>query len=177
MLGTITGEIRRLEALTGRYLHLSRPRTPQISTVDPEHMIAELLHTERPALDQAGIAIDFNASTEGPARLDADAVSRAVRNLVRNASEAGATELDLRLLCSKTRLTLTVTDNGPGLTDEQLERAFDPFFTTKARGTGLGLAISRQELEEVAGRLDYDPSYRGGARFILTVPLDAEGGS
>ena len=172
MLGTITGEIRRLETLTGRYLHLSRPRTPQISTVDPEHMIAELLHTERPALDQAGVAIEFNASTEGPARLDADAVSRAVRNLVRNASEAGATEVELRLLCSETRLTLTVTDNGPGLTDDQLERAFDPFFTTKARGTGLGLAISRQELEEVAGRLDFDPSYRGGARFILTVPLD-----
>ena len=44
--------------------------------------------------------------------------------------------------------------------------------TAKARGTGLGLAISRQELEEVAGRLDFDPSHRGGARFILTVPLD-----
>lgn len=177
MLGTITGEIRRLEALTGRYLHLSRPRTPQISTVDPEHMIAELLHTERPALEQAGIAIAFNASTEGPTRLDADAVSRAVRNLVRNASEAGATELDLRLICSATRLTLTVTDNGPGLTDEQLERAFDPFYTTKTRGTGLGLAISRQELEEVAGRLDFDAGYRDGARFILTVPLDAEAAS
>lgn len=172
MLQTITDEIRRLEALTGRYLHLSRPRVPQLSVVDPERMISELLRTEGPALDRAGVSVEFTAQTTGPVALDADAVSRAVRNLVRNASEAGATAVGLRLTCTAAQLTLQVTDNGPGLTDEQLEQAFDPFFTTKARGTGLGLAISRQEIEEVAGRLEFDPTHQRGARFILTLPLD-----
>ena len=172
MLGTITDEIRRLETLTGRYLHLSRPRVPQLSSVDPEHLIGELLRSEQPALNLAGVEVDFTATSEGPATLDADAVSRAVRNLVRNATEAGATQIDVRLICTHERLGMTVTDNGPGLSEEQLERAFDPFFTTKARGTGLGLAISRQELEEISGSLEFDPEYTAGARFKLSVPLD-----
>jgi nitrogen fixation/metabolism regulation signal transduction histidine kinase len=174
MLETITEEIRRLETLTGRYLHLSRPRVPQMSTVDPEHLITELLRAEGPALEQMGVKVELQASTEGPTTLDADAVSRAVRNLVRNAAEAGATHVDLRLICTDTRLSMTVTDNGPGLSEEQLEQAFDPFFTTKARGTGLGLAISRQELEEISGNLEFDSEYSDGARFKLTVPLDPE---
>tara|TARA_B100000575_G_scaffold196547_1_gene158971 strand:- start:960 stop:1211 length:252 start_codon:yes stop_codon:yes gene_type:complete len=83
----------------------------------------------------------------------------------------------LDLACTDTQLTLEVTDNGPGLTEAQYQRAFDPFFTTKARGTGLGLAISRQEIEEVSGRLEFDPTHQEGARFVLTLPLDESAAS
>lgn len=174
MLGTITEEIQRLETLTGRYLHLSRPRVPQISPVDPEHLIDELLRTERPALERDGVTVELQASCEGAVPLDADAISRAVRNLVRNAAEAGASHVDVRMICTQQRLTISVTDNGPGLSDEQLGQAFDPFFTTKARGTGLGLAISRQEIEEIAGTLEFDATHNNGARFRMSIPVDIE---
>ena len=55
---------------------------------------------------------------------------------------------------SDNMLRLIVSDNGPGIAEQDIAKLFDPFFTTKdvGKGTGLGLAISRQELEDVGGR-------------------------
>lgn len=172
MLGTITSEIGRLEVLTGRYLHLSRPRVPEMSTVRPRRLIDELVATEAVALKQAEVEVNIHGETSSTVTIDADAVARAVRNLIRNATEAGAKAIDILIGSSDSQISITVSDDGPGLTGRQAHQAFDPFFTTKARGTGLGLAISRQELEEVAGSLDYDHTYTSGARFTIAVPLD-----
>ena len=175
MLGTITSEIGRLEALTGRYLHLSRPRVPEMSTVSPRRLIDELVATEAVALKHAGVEVTIRGETIGTATIDADAVARAVRNLIRNATEAEAKTIDILIGSGDSQVLITVSDDGPGLTGQQANQAFDPFFTTKARGTGLGLAISRQELEEIAGSLDHDHTYTSGARFTITVPLDVGG--
>jgi signal transduction histidine kinase/HAMP domain-containing protein len=172
MLGTITSEIGRLEVLTGRYLHLSRPRVPEMSTVSPRRLIDELVATEAVALREARVDVKIHGETSGTVTIDADAVARAVRNLIRNATEAGAKAVDILIAASDSQVSITVSDDGPGLTGRQANQAFDPFFTTKARGTGLGLAISRQELEEIAGSLDYDHTYTSGARFTIAVPLD-----
>ena len=117
--------------------------------------------------------MNIQGETSGTATIDADAVARAVRNLIRNATEAGAKTIDILIGGADSQILITVSDDGPGLAGQQADQAFDPFFTTKARGTGLGLAISRQELEEIAGTLDHDHTYTSGARFTITVPLDA----
>ena len=65
---------------------------------------------------------------------------------------------------------LTVTDSGPGLTSEAIERIFDPFHTTKPNGLGLGLCISRSIAEAHGGRLWTEPS-ASGAVFHLVLPV------
>lgn len=73
-----------------------------------------------------------------------------------------------------TRLRLTVTDNGPGIAHEDLDRIFEPFFTTKevGRGTGLGLSVSFGIIASMGGRLSADPTPSGaGASFSITLPL------
>ena len=69
-------------------------------------------------------------------------------------------------------VTITVTDNGPGITPAVLERLFMPFVTSKAEGTGLGLAISRTIVESHRGRLDHDPQVKRGAAFVITLPSE-----
>lgn len=66
---------------------------------------------------------------------------------------------------------ITVSDNGPGVPEENLDKIFEPFFTSRADGTGLGLAIVRQVLEEHEGWVTVDRSHLGGARFTLSMPL------
>ena len=68
-------------------------------------------------------------------------------------------------------MKVSVSDDGPGMSDDEAAQAFDPFFTTKARGTGLGLAIARQELEEIGGSLDHQRHPDGGAEFTIKVPF------
>lgn len=66
---------------------------------------------------------------------------------------------------------ITVSDNGPGVAEENIEKIFEPFFTSRADGTGLGLAIVRQIVEEHEGEIRVDRSPQGGARFSVYLPL------
>ena len=62
-------------------------------------------------------------------------------------------------------------DNGPGVSDDNLDRLFTPNFTTKSSGTGLGLAICRNIIEKCEGEIRYQKSFAlGGASFIVTIP-------
>lgn len=74
-------------------------------------------------------------------------------------------------------VVITVADNGPGITPEDLEYVFDPFFTTKApgTGTGLGLFISAQLVEGMGGRIDVTNRPEGGAAFAVSFPAMADG--
>jgi signal transduction histidine kinase len=70
-------------------------------------------------------------------------------------------------------VAIAVSDTGPGIPPESLERIFDPFFTTKrqALGTGLGLSISREILRRLGGELSVESVYGEGATFMCFLPI------
>lgn len=168
---TIIAEIRRLEALTGRYLTLSRRRQPEHTPQDPAAMVREILLAEDAALRRAGVAVSHTAEGTRVVELDSDAIRRALRNVLLNAVEAGARHIAISTAMSDADLTIAVTDDGPGMNSTQIREAFEPFYTTKAQGTGLGLAISRQELEEIGGALHCKSVPGEGSTFTLICPL------
>ena len=66
---------------------------------------------------------------------------------------------------------IVVEDNGPGVSDEHVEKLFTPNFTTKNGGSGLGLAISRSILERCGATISYSKSFTlGGACFTVRYP-------
>ena len=172
MLDTISTEIRRLEGLTARYLELSRGRRPHLQRADPRTVVEEVLSTDRAMLEQLGLQVRLLGPRPDPLELDGDALRRAVRNLLRNAAEAGASHLDIAFTEVDNTLRIRLTDDGPGMDPTQLRRAFDPFFTTKASGNGLGLAISRQELEDVGAQLQATGAPEGGCTFEIILPME-----
>ncbi len=105
---------------------------------------------------------------------DPEALKRAISNLIDNAAEAMSESL-LRELYVCTRLLesglveLTVSDTGPGLTDEMRERLFLPYFSTKQRGTGLGLSIAAKIVQEHGGTIRAEKNIPSGARFIVEL--------
>src|SRR5260370_22945416 len=70
---------------------------------------------------------------------------------------------------------VSVTDWGPGISDELAARVFEPFFTTKpeGQGTGLGLSICQGIVKEHGGRLTLETRARAGATFTVELPLPA----
>lgn len=71
-------------------------------------------------------------------------------------------------------VVVSITDNGPGMTEEVRKRLFDPFFTTKpvGKGTGLGLSISYQIVaEKHGGQLRCNSAPGKGAEFVLEIPV------
>ncbi len=111
---------------------------------------------------------------------DAEALKRAVSNLIDNAAEAMRQSL-LRVLTvqtgwneAQTMAEIVIADTGHGITDETRERLFLPFFSTRKRGTGLGLSIAAKIVQEHQGSIRVEKNSPAGARFIVEIPL-AEG--
>lgn len=119
-----------------------------------------------------------------PIRADRVQIQRVLVNLVTNAIESlgakpGRTRLlsqgrprriAIRTMSLDDGVQLEVSDTGPGIAPEELERVFDPFFTTKASGTGIGLSLCRNIIENHRGRLWASQGEECGAKFYLKLP-------
>ena len=109
---------------------------------------------------------------------DANRLEQVVVNLLSNAIDALRTVKPPRRLTVDSSVTeggdrvcVTVTDNGPGVSAEIIQRLFRPFASTKGRrGTGLGLYISRQLVREAEGELELVAHAERGARFRVWLP-------
>ena len=73
-------------------------------------------------------------------------------------------------------IVVQITDDGPGVPPEVVDKIFNPFFTTKAQGSGLGLAIVRKIVDAHDGSIDVSSSRERGTRFRITLPIKSAGG-
>ena len=170
MLGTITGEIERLTDLSAHYLQLARRPRAQIESQDLTLLTKEVVHLLQPELDQHGFTLHMDCALMEPLGLDGGQLRQALLNVIRNAVEAGASEATLRTRLDRGWVTIALTDDGPGMSDEQIRQACDPFWSTKAQGTGLGLAITQQIVDEHAGRLTVESKQGKGTTVTMAIP-------
>lgn len=116
-------------------------------------------------------------------------IEQVVLNLIKNAAEAidnaglppKRRNIELRVVPRHTPeeggvIEFTVTDSGPGLKDEVIERLYEAFFSTKTDGLGIGLSLCRSIIESHRGRIKAQNLYNGetvtGCRFSFTLPVD-----
>jgi signal transduction histidine kinase len=177
LLATITRELRRLEGVTERYLDLARRRDPELSTEDPVELAQEVVALEDEVLRRAEVAVEVRGPGGVRVEIDGNRVRRALLNLLRNAAEAGAHQIVVEVTLDAAQVAWTVSDDGPGIPPDVLDRLFDPFFTTKARGTGLGLAVTRQGIEDLGGTVTAACPAGGGARFEVRLPVHSRLGA
>jgi signal transduction histidine kinase len=177
---------RDLELIVGETDRLSRSVTQMLSfarsapRADEPRRIGELLNSilflfqKEAANRKVTFKADIAPSTEELDGTSAASLRDALTNLLLNALQAtpAGGRVSLATSVEGGRLSVSVTDSGPGVSPEHRERIWEPFFTTKQRGTGLGLAIVRKRIEEVGGSARLAPLKSSeGARFELTVPL------
>ena len=105
-------------------------------------------------------------------------LTRVFVNIINNAVQAVEETPDARVVVSLRKSSadgycdIVVEDNGPGVSDENIDKLFTPNFTTKNGGSGLGLAISRSILERCNATISYSRSFTlGGACFTIRYPL------
>jgi signal transduction histidine kinase len=69
-------------------------------------------------------------------------------------------------------VTITVSDNGPGIPESIQENIFQPFFSTKEEGTGLGLSIASRIVEKHGGSISLHSQEGEGTTFVITLPCE-----
>jgi signal transduction histidine kinase len=96
-----------------------------------------------------------------------------LRNLLRNARQAGASRVDVRLKLEGTArsVLITISDDGPGIAPEKATQLFQPFVTEgKPTGTGLGLYLCRRYIELMHGDIRIQSKPGAGASFSIRLP-------
>ena len=110
--------------------------------------------------------------------LDRQQIKQAMINLVDNAISAsrGKGNIEIRLTHNPIaeKIRIIVSDDGPGITDKDKSRLFEPDFSTKKTGMGLGLTIVNTIVAEHHGTIRVEDRPPRGARFVITLPINAE---
>lgn len=109
-----------------------------------------------------------------------DAMLSAIQNLVNNALEvcegSCALSLSAQLMVNAgvEGVVISLSDTGPGIEQDMLEKIFEPFFTTRSRGTGLGLAVVKAVVHAHSGTIWAESETGKGSTFNIYLPLEQQ---
>jgi hypothetical protein len=181
VLEDLRQEVRRIEKTLNDLLIYARPKPPQFGRADLKEAVARTLQLAR---QQTGDKrVDFSIQippTLPPFLADSEQLHQVLLNLVLNGIQAIESEgkIDIEAAARDTAgpgnsayLEISVSDNGPGIPPEHLERIFRPFYTTKRGGTGLGLSLCRRIIVAHGGTLNVESQLKRGSRFTIRLPL------
>jgi len=173
------GILRQQVALSGKIvndlLDFSRINPAQRQSTTVQSIAAAQLERLAPL---EGIRVEQEFPDSLPCvHVDPVHAGQVVMNLLTNAVQAMGNQggtLRLRAQLNGGGVVLfEITDTGPGVAPENLERIFEPLFTTKSRGIGLGLAVSKSLAQANGGDLTVSSEPGKGATFIFAMPAAA----
>jgi signal transduction histidine kinase len=173
MIDYIEDEILRLNRLVQDFLDFSRPQKPNFQDIDLSNMVETIVERSKLEWEKQGILLHWIV-TQAECKIDADAdlLSQAIHNVLRNACQAcrDKGEVEITATVSESSCILKISDTGKGMSAEVKARAFEPFFTTKANGTGLGLAFVDRVMRVHGGKISILDNKYGGTSFKLEFP-------
>jgi two-component system sensor histidine kinase KdpD len=175
---TIRLETARLDRLVANLLDLSRLEAGAARAQQELWPVDELVSRALDALGGDASRVSVTLDGEAPlVRVDAAQLERVLANVLENALRFSSPSDPVELVVSSTgdEVLVRVTDRGPGLEAESLERIFEPFEHGRGggEGTGLGLAIARGFAEANGSRVWAEPRPGSGAAFVLAMPSAA----
>jgi signal transduction histidine kinase len=176
-LDVVAAETMRLERLVGDVLDLAKLNAHRFTVHTQEVDMGRLVEQAYASFGEEarGREIDYRLSgeTEAPTIVtDGDRVLLVISNLLANAfrwTPDGGT-IELASTTVNGIVNVDVTDTGPGIGQDELERIFVPFISRDNHGTGLGLPIARELAHALGGRIELDSTVGEGSRFRLVLP-------
>ncbi|MGH1489304.1 MAG: sensor histidine kinase [Acidimicrobiales bacterium] len=177
----ISSQAHRLEHLVGDLLDLARLDanrfTLQSQTFDLAVVAGRSVAGMVNRAEKRGIALRRSDSSPLMVVADPDRTAQAIGNLIDNAIKFAKTTIVVELISDAISATVSVSDDGPGISPEDLEHIFDRLYTGSAQPrqaenpTGLGLAIVRELASAMGGHVVAANNPNGGAKLSLSLPL------
>ena len=180
-LERIETEAQRLDSMINDLLVMSRNQQKNAlvsETIKANQLWSEVLDNAAFEAEQMGKSLTVNFPP-GPWPLygNPNALESALENIVRNALRYSHTKIEVGFAVDKDGITITVDDDGPGVSPGDREQIFRPFYRTdeardrESGGTGLGLAIVETAIQQHRGWVKAEDSPLGGLRLVIWLPL------
>jgi signal transduction histidine kinase len=171
LIGLMIDALERIDGIVSALDAHARPADgSDLAPCNVRKAVESTLHLLEHKMKHVAVHEDYEVTGDvfAPAR----AFNQVLLNLVDNSVRSGAENIWIELRQVDKQVSVTVSDDGPGVPADMVHRIFDPFFTTRVEGegTGLGLHLSRRIAQECGGELRYEPRPGGGARFVMEIP-------
>jgi two-component system sensor histidine kinase HydH len=173
----IDRESRRLNRLLTNFLNFAKPPAPQYRVISLEPVLDSVIGLASHADTLGPVTFRKKISgKKGTVECDPEQLKQVLLNLVINAVQAmpEGGEILLAARIEGARAVLEVSDQGSGVSPEEMDKIFDPFYTTKENGTGLGLSVAHQIVLQLGGMLTARRNAGRGMTFTVIIPVQAE---
>lgn len=174
LLDSTKREIKRLEALVNNFLAYARPAQPRFESRDLNAVVGDVLRFLEADFRRSDVRLESDFEPLLPAvEIDETQLKQALMNLLVNARQVlkgGGTVRVRTRAGSRGDAVIEVSDDGPGIAEDQRERIFEVFYSSRGGGTGLGLPIARQIVERHGGAIELESRIGLGTTFRIHLP-------
>jgi signal transduction histidine kinase len=166
----IVKECRSMEELIARILEYSKPLKLNISKVDMNSVVEDVL--SKASIPKRIQVLQKIKSDIALIKGDYELLCASVSNLLKNAKEAikGKGCIEVETGEADSYVCVVVKDDGIGMDSQETEMIFNPFFSRKADGMGLGLAYVKRIVEEHNGHIGVVSKKNRGSTFTIRIP-------
>ena len=178
LLDSIFTSVNRSRVITRRLLGFAKAVDVKVETIDMNQLLEEVLgFLEKEAFHRKlNVHLDFSSDL-GTLESDRGQLQQVFLNIIKNAFEVmddgGHLSIETRLN-EAGMVQVAITDDGQGMSPEQVENIFEPFYTSgKASGTGLGLFITHGIItKNLGGRISVESEQGKGTTFTIQLPME-----
>jgi signal transduction histidine kinase len=169
----ILSQSLRVKKIVGDLLEFAREKKPQKVRINLPDLIVRVYNQVEKVYSSGQVDFSVVSPAEIYLSIDPAQIERVFLNLFTNAMDAmqGEGKLVVKISDDEDVIKVDVSDTGPGIPEDYLDKIFDPFFTTKNKGTGLGLSIVYNIIKNHYGRIEVNSSARG-TTFTIYLPRE-----
>ncbi|AEI41025.1 ATP-binding protein [Paenibacillus mucilaginosus] len=173
-LDLIYSELETMKQLVSDFVMMAKPGSPDRKDVVIEDLLRDTVRfMESQAKLTSSTITDYILTDETSMRIDPIQIKQVLINLIQNALEAmpdgGEVKIESRLV-NPNSYQITISDEGIGMTDDEMREVMNPFFTTKEAGLGLGLSTCYRIIENHKGKLSFTSQKGRGTKFTIILP-------
>lgn len=169
----IKEEVRRANYMVVNFMNYGRPLKLRRTQVIYCELLAKVLPVVQARLTEQNISVDLQIPADLPTLwIDGELFRNCILNFITNASQAmpvGGT-ITLGAYLEEGQVKLTFSDQGSGISPDDISKIFQPYFTTKDVGIGLGLAITERIIKEHGGEITVESTVGSGTTITVSVP-------
>jgi two-component system nitrogen regulation sensor histidine kinase NtrY len=173
---TIVNEVRGVKRLLDEFSRFARLPAVHPVPADPHQVIEQAIALYDGLHPGVQFQRDFHPGGQHM-DLDPEQIKRVFVNLFDNAIQAmdgkGTITVRTSSIHDGKSFQVEISDQGPGIPQEDREKMFLPYFSTKRRGTGLGLAIVNRIISDHDGSVRFEDNSPRGSRFVIELPVRA----
>jgi len=176
LVDSILRSVDRCSKVTHRLLGFARRMEIRKESISLVELVQEVAGFQRTEAVHRNIEINFDFAADlPPIESDRGQLQQVFLNIITNAiaavDDGGKVHITGRMHDAGW-VGITISDNGSGISEENLAHIFEPFFSTKGEfGTGLGLSITRDIVEKLGGKIEVESELGKGTRFTVILPL------